>query len=1207
MTSVFDLPEPSATRSVTEQAQTAEAVHRGGSLARREAGRAQREHDRTVRDNTTAWDLIGAAQVDGGIGFIHRSYLNNEVLDRADPEYRLPDDFQKRMEAAGIGPDQWELFAKATSEEHFELLMRFARENQDVNETRAQFGLVANMASGFTDPVAFALDASTAGLSYSARAARMVNMARSGAAAAATGGALTAASGAFNPEVGVEDVALSAGASFVLGAGLGARQGSEWVDARVVENIVKRDITGQAGSAQSLGAARVEGLLEEPTPGLARRDPSSAVQEHVDRGVDEAGIRPAFEKVRVSLAARMGSSKSPTARALSRRLFRDGVGYNDRDAVIQESAGEAAMRNRSTLEAALQRGYNAAWVDERKAKGISMWDRGAELEWSRQVSDALRGIDVESPAARAAAQRLRKVLDDAHELGVRSGVLDPDSRRENYFPQLQSRAAYQRIFGELGISEDQAVDLYKQSILKQMRDTADPDALKKFEEIEANYKGASDAALRARERADNIQQDIGERKGVLREAEMELDEAVAAGVTGRSLRALQRRVADQQRKLQRSTDRLKRAQERLHDATAHEDKIKFSRNQAKAVADDAGVDEELAAAYARAIVNRGKNQLHGDEANLVKPLSTDDLDALKATLEEAGATAERIESILGKYRARIAEGSKLGQAKRRIDLDPSFRAKVVNRYGDEVEIGITDFMENDAQRVVMAHVRDISGWSALASRANMRSWAEVNAVKDQIRREAIQAGENPDRALRAIDIGVNSALGRSTETNPNGGVSRASRALRDHQFIRVMNQVGFTLFTELGPTIAYSGLRNVIRSVPYLTDFMKRGRDGTLKSSEARYIEDLIATGTEHLRNPPLLRIEDDAFAPPVFGDNAFGRGYENLTQRASRLTSVMSGMAPMNAMLQRLAGRASLLRILELANQKRPLSANMERRLRNWGLDDETRDAVFAHLKGKKKIDDIAEADMPLEVRERMAAFLYRLTRHQVIEGDASDSVRLMHNAGGKLLMQFRSFMAYSYERHLLNGLHMRDWQAAQMLVLSTSIAGLQWSARTYLNYAGDEEKRRELLTKGNFMKNAVAQSSWGGVVPAITDTVLPLMGQDPLFQGNRSTGLSNNMLTGAPSVDFAMKAYEAATLPGQALNPNKDVTRRELEQAAKALWFQNMTGWQNVQRAMFDAAEDSGWISNDAPNEKRARADDKKNGGGWSSSYLFDLSESE
>ncbi len=1024
--SVLDLPDVLPRSSPNAIAAEAQRRNQGGLSARNTQARANEREAERVKDDTTAGELIGATQVQGGIGFLHRGALENDVLSRADPNYRLPEDFQKQMDNAGIAPEQWELFERATSQEHFEMLKQFAFENQEAAQTQAQFGLIANVAAGFTDPVAFALDASTGGLARAARVGRLANAVRSGVTAAATNATMTLGTSVYDPEVDTENVLLSAGAGLVLGGALGARKGDQYVDAAKVRELVKRDITGSQGS---LGAARIEGLPDEPIAGLPRRSLSEFEQAHRDRGIDEIQTQPAFKAIRLSMAAKMGGAKSPTVRAVGRWMFRDGVGYNDRTQAVRESAGERAALNRARFETQLHRSYNAAWNAERKAAGISRWDRGSELAWSKQVADALRGVETDSPTVKAAAANIRKVLDDAFDLGVRSGVLPKGSKNANYFPQLQSRQAYQRLFGEMGLSEDQGVDIYKQAILADMRSRADGEALAKFNEIEDSYKGTSQRALDARTRADARKVDFSAHQGRVREAEA----AVAAAGDDAKLRGKAAiKLREAQRRLSRADERFKAASGKLKEAIDAEERTKFALKQAKQLADDGGVDEELAELYARAIIQRGKRQVHGEGSDLVRPLDVDDVEALKETLEEAGASAQKIAAILNRYTPPAQEKAQLGSAKRRIQLDPSYRAKITNRFGQEIEVGVTDFMENDVARVVTAYTRDIAGWSAMASHGNVRNPTELKKLRDLIRREASDAGDNVDDLLRRFDIGANAILGRTTEANPHGTFSRVSRALRDTQFLRVMNQVGFTLFTELGPTVAYAGLRNVMNSVVFIGDFMRRGADGTLKSGEARYLEDLIASGTEHLRNPPFLRLEDDAFMPPIYGDNAFGRGLENLTNQAQRITSVLSGMAPMNTMLQRIAGRATLMKLLQLANDKRPLSAAMLQRLRSWGLDDADREALFASLKGVRKIEDIAEHTMTLEARERMAAFLYRVTRQQVIEGDASDSILLMHSAGGKLLTQFRNFMAYSYERHLLNAAyHWRDWHTWQMVTL--------------------------------------------------------------------------------------------------------------------------------------------------------------------------------
>lgn len=1205
MASIFDLAAPEPRRAGTAILTDSLARSEGGMDDRNAAARAAEAEAEKRADEESAWDLIGATQVQGGIGFLHRGYQESKLLERVDPAYNLPDDFEERMDAAGIRPEQWELFGRATSEAHFETLMGFALENQAAEETMAQFGIGAQMLAGLTDPVAFALDAATGGLARSARAGRMVNAARSGGTAAAVNSGMALGASEYDPSVGSEQVVMAAAAGLALGGALGARRGEQWLDSDAIRDLAGRDITGAFDG--SLGAAKVDGLIDEPVPGMPRRAPSDAVQAHKDRALDELDIRPAYADIRVSLAARMGNLKSPLARSASRWLFRDGVGYTDRNKAVQQSAGEEAAKNRAVLHSQLLRSYNTAWGQARKQAGIGMFDREAELAWSRSVADTLRGVKSDDPTVNQAAAGIREALDNAFDMGVKAGVIPASAKNPNYFPQQQSKRAYQRMLGDEGLSEDQAVEVFKGSILSDMRAKADPDVRSKFEETEATYEGTSPAVVRAREVAEQRQQRFGEYQERVREAEARV--ADVADVPGKKgdvqRRAAKRRLAKAQRRLSQVDTEFRNARAKLGDALKKEDADRYTTAQAKKLMDDGGVDEELAEAFARALVNRGRQQVHGDDGGgLIRPLDFEDLDALRDDLIEGGASAEKVEGILAKYRAAAGENQKHSFAKRRIQLDPDHKVTMVNRFGREVEVSVTDFLENDTARVVASYINDISGWSALAKVGNVRSPAELKALRNAIKQEAADAGDNADSVDRMFDVGVKSIMGRSTETNPNSGFSRASRALRDTQFIRVMNQVGATLFTELGPVIAHAGIKNVLRAVPEVGDFMRRAADGKLEAEDTRFMEDLIAPGTESLRNPPYLRLEEDGFAPSAYGQGKFGTGLENLTQHATRATSMLSGMAPMNAFLQRWMGKAAMLKLLDLANKPK-LSDGTIRRLRGWGLDEDTQRALFASLKGKRTVADVREADLSFEDRERVAAFLFRVTRHAVIEGDASDSIMLMHNAAGKIGMQFRSFLVYSYERHFLNSAyHWKDFNTYIMVALSTSIAGLQWTARTAINNAHDEEKRKELLTAGNFAKAAVGQSSWGGVVPLITDTVAPFIGADPVFANTRSTGLSNNALGGIPTVDWLSKVGEAATLPAQALRDDREVTRRELENAAKVFWFQNLWGWQNIQKAALKEAADRGYIAEKSQVETEARAQDREEAKkSWAAKSLFGL----
>ncbi len=119
-----------------------------------------------------------------------------------------------------------------------------------------------------------------------------------------------------------------------------------------------------------------------------------------------------------------------------------------------------------------------------------------------------------------------------------------------------------------------------------------------------------------------------------------------------------------------------------------------------------------------------------------------------------------------------------------------------------------------------------------------------------------------------------------------------------------------------------------------------------------------------------------------------------------------------------------------------------------------------------------------------------------------------------------------------------------------------------------------------------------------------MPMMGEDPVFVSNRSTGLSNSLIGGIPTVDFISRLAEATTLPAQALRDDKEITRKELENVAKLFWFQNMSGWQNLQRAAFDYAQEQGVLPEKSEVEREARKADKEDDKtSWTSKTLFGL----
>lgn len=272
------------------------------------------------------------------------------------------------------------------------------------------------------------------------------------------------------------------------------------------------------------------------------------------------------------------------------------------------------------------------------------------------------------------------------------------------------------------------------------------------------------------------------------------------------------------------------------------------------------IDDELLSAVSNSYLKRAQANFEGDGgALLVRPLDSDSVEEIEKMLAEAGVAPVRMQEIMGNLERKTYEASKLARAKQRIDLDENFATTLTNEAGEAIQVKMSDLFDNDVESVMARYLREVTGWSALSSKLNVRNRAQLDRFQSNLKLDAKRAGDDVKDLERMVDIGIKSTFGRSTELDPASKGSRYARALRNWNFSRVMNQVGFSLFAELGPTIAHAGVRNFVDSTLAAKEFLIRGADGKLTSKEARVMESLFAPGTDWLRNPPFMRMDDDA------------------------------------------------------------------------------------------------------------------------------------------------------------------------------------------------------------------------------------------------------------------------------------------------------------------------------------------------------------
>jgi len=1008
------------------------------------------EEAQRIKDNTSAWDLIGAHAATGKIGWIDRSMQSSEF--QPDPTFvgKRFEDARAEWIKKGVPDSQLPLADKAVSQEHMDLLLSFAQQNALAEHDMAQFGTIANLGAGLTDPVDFAAGAVLAPLGFSSKVGRIGNALRGGTVNAAQGVASEAMRGQYDPSVDLQSYVSSAALAFTLGGALNLRTGETGQIAKAADEIAHGP-----KQADNAGSARVKGTVVDQMDG-----PDVPIKDWQQEILDDAVTVGATKETkwgaaRASLAARLGINKSAAVSNESKKLMRDGVGYADKNVAVEESASEMSLRLRDTREAAFRRAVEPLWEDYKKANGLRM-DFGKEAfmnDVGRAMRDPQFKAAPQAAGIREAVNRATKdVWADLHSAGV-EGFESPRPPHENWLPRVHSASGWIETIQNKGLRFAQVVD-----------------------------------------------------------------ELIAPA-------------------------------------------IKLGRERA-----GMDVDDDYSKIVAEAWARRGYDKATQSQTAMPQGgLHAVDADTVEHLLTEAGKTSKEALLLVEKLRSQQAEASKLSHAKERIVMDEGYTANLTDDLGNVHKVSIADLLENNVDKLTSDYIREMTGWAAMKAKTGVGTPARLAEYKAFLNHESIRSGSGD--ISRKLDIVTNSILGRSTEDQPHAMLSRFSRVVRSHNYLTTMLQVGFSMIEGLGSTMGAAGFRNTVKEIPSAMASLRRMSDGTLSNKTAAWMEDVFAPGTDYLRNQPYLRIDEGA----TYGGHSASmlergaNGAENVMAYAKRYAGIMSFMTPVQTLLQRVAGRGVAAKLIDLANTAK-LTKSTVQRLRNDGLTEEGQAALFKRLKGKGKIDEI-EADWnnwSPDERSSLAAYMWRVTHRAVTEGDVSDTAQLMHSAVGKIFWQFRSFMTSSYERSLLNGLHMRDWQTASMWAGSTFFAGVGMAARNYVNTIGDKEMREKLLDPTELGKQAFQQASYSSILPMMIDTVARDMhvralagGADKgFFDNGRGTGLDTGV-AGIPALSTAKSIYSLIGLPAKAAQG--EVSKKDVKDVMKLLWFNNMTGVRN------------------------------------------------
>lgn len=571
----------------------------------------------------------------------------------------------------------------------------------------------------------------------------------------------------------------------------------------------------------------------------------------------------------------------------------------------------------------------------------------------------------------------------------------------------------------------------------------------------------------------------------------------------------------------------------------------------------------------------------GTETNIGLKLSGYDTQLLREELKAVGMmTDDEIESFLRafSYKQDGAEGP-VRYLKRRQSLKVDHAVPVQFKDGSVREVRVKDWMERDILKLHHMYSRTMSARVALARMQienpawrkgdpeaqrflvdgvySEADWSKLMAsIKDASDAKAREVGD-PEKARKIKDATkanldrLEWAYGMITgrqEKWDQGKIGSIIRTLRDYNFMRVMNQVGFAQLPELATAASQVGIKAAYRAMPSLRTFMRSMKTGELEDDIAREIEWVASPGTDALRADVFNAVDD--LGNVVQESGRLGAA-EQLARRGANITAKISGMQAINVFLQRWAGKMVVAKFANSIDKDVNKTLNLKR-LATMGLDEAKATAILDEMKkhstfigGERNGSTIRRLNMEQwnpSVRYDFEYAVFNWTRKMIQENDIGQTNTVLGSSIGRLITQFRSFMFGAYTKQTLHNLHVgglnpfkegnHTFETYSMMMATTFFGALTYMSQTYLQSLGREDQQEFLTNRWgeNYEKVAFAafqRSGWTSIFPFAVDNVMYLGGLDPLFDtrasGQPSQGLFSNPTVNA--IDGVMRATRGVT----------------------------------------------------------------------------------
>jgi hypothetical protein len=269
----------------------------------------------------------------------------------------------------------------------------------------------------------------------------------------------------------------------------------------------------------------------------------------------------------------------------------------------------------------------------------------------------------------------------------------------------------------------------------------------------------------------------------------------------------------------------------------------------------------------------------GQELSASRIFSSLDVEEMRGHLRDAGLLDDEVEKALYRATARDEHKAVVARGKPRQLLDENFSLPFQVRDGGSQNVSIAELSHDDAMHLFSSYNRQMSGAVAMSRlRIENPNWRPgEDDLHPQFLVDGIHGAADWETLLAKVRaVAADEGLGEKAREGVEADIKRlqfmfdgitgtpsafdrtksaaALRMVREYNFVRVMNQVGFAQLADIGVMVGQLGLKTAISSVPGLRSLIRDARSGRLLDEDADMLEWISTAGTDTLRASGISR-----------------------------------------------------------------------------------------------------------------------------------------------------------------------------------------------------------------------------------------------------------------------------------------------------------------------------------------------------------------